>query len=152
MASSAAALGASLFARMQACTVAGGAETDLGVKVFRGKRTVDPTQMPCSTLIEGDDIPDKDNVGVEAKINQRYALVAFLPCDPEHPNDVAHAAIRDLKRAVFRTNGKGDRTFGGLARRLHYVGRDIAPRPDGTSFVQAGIEIEIEYVEDLANP
>lgn len=152
MAQSAGNIGAAIQARMEGRTVATGAETDLGVKVFQGKRTVDEAQMPCSSLIEGDDIPDKVDGGTQALIRQRYALVAFMPCDPNNPNLAGHAAIRDLKRAIWLTNGKPDRSLGGLVKHVRYIGRDISPRPDGTAFLQAGIEIEVEFVEDLWNP
>ena len=48
-------ISAELFARMQGITVANGAETDTGLRVYRGRRNVDETQVPCAVVIEGND-------------------------------------------------------------------------------------------------
>jgi len=145
-------IGTELSTRLAACTVALGAETDLGTRVYRGRRRIDDTMIPCAVVIEGDDVPDRGNVKTAYKLDQRYVLYAYVPCDPDNPNDAAHAAIRDLKRAVFNTGGAADPKLGGLVRDCVYLGRDIGPRADGASFVLAAIEIGVEYVENVANP
>lgn len=145
-------IGIELAARLAACTVAQGAETDLGAKVYRGRRRVDDDMIPCVALIESVDRPSPVNVRTQAKIDQRYEVYAYLPCDPDNPNDAAHAALRDLKRAIFRTGGVPDAKLGGKVREVVYLGRDIGPRADGAKFVVAAIEVGVEYVEDLANP
>jgi hypothetical protein len=149
---SAGAIAAALTTRLQACTVALGAETNLGVKVFRGRRIPSDDLIPCTVLIEGEDTPDIKNVGTKADIEQRYVVYAYVPCDPDQPNDAAHAAIRDIKRALFRLNGKPDVNLGGQVRRVRYVGRDIGPRADGERFVVAAVEFVVEFVEDLSAP
>jgi hypothetical protein len=83
---------------------------------------------------------------------QEYILFAYVPCDPRNPNDAAHAAIRDMKRAIFRTAGAADTRLGGKVHRVRYLGRDIGPRADGAGVVLAAIEVEGQYAEDLANP
>lgn len=143
---------AAISTRLATCTVAQGAETDLGASVYEGRRHVDDEMIPCSAIIEADDAPDDRVVVTLMNVGQRYVLFAYVPCDPLHPNRAAHAAIRDMKRAIFLTNGKPDRTWGGAVRKVKYLGRDIGPRADGAAFVLAAIEIEIEYVEDLSQP
>ncbi len=145
-------IGTELSTRLAKCTVALAAETNLGAKVYRGRRRIDDTMIPCCVVIEGDDVPDRGNVKTAYKLDQRYVLYAYVPCDPDNPNDAAHAAIRDLKRAVFNTGGAADPKLGGLVRDCVYLGRDIGPRADGASFVLAAIEIGVEYVENVANP
>jgi hypothetical protein len=71
-----------------------------------------------------------------------------VSCDPNHPNDAAHAAIRDIKRAMFA----GDGNFGGRVLKVSYQGRDIGPRVDGEPVVYVQVTIDIDYVEDLTNP
>lgn len=141
-------------ARLAQCTVAQGAETDLGARVFRGRRKLDDSQTPCCVLIEGADTP-KDQTRMSAKVRQRqrYVLQAYVPCDADNPNDAAHAAIRDLKRAMFRNaDGKAETTFDGRVFQVEYLGREMAPRVDGAPMVMAAIEIAVEFAEDLANP
>lgn len=143
---------AEIAARMATCTVALGAETDLGVKVYRGRRHVDDTMIPCSVLIEGDDVPSAGNKATIVQLSQRYVLFAYVPCDPDNPNDAAHAALRDMKKAVFTKDGKPDSKLGDAVRAVAYLGRDIGPRADGASFVLAAIEIGVNFLEDLADP
>lgn len=146
------AIGDEITARLATRTIALGSETDLGLVVYRGRRHIDDSMIPCAVVIEGDDAPARSNVRTEYKIDQRYLLFAYVPCDPNHPNTAAHAAIRDMKRAVFSVGGKPDPRLGGKVRDLQYLGRDIGPRSDGSAFVLAAIELGVEYVEDLASP
>lgn len=138
--------------RLETRTIAAGAETNLGAVVYLGAMKVDPEMVPCCVIVEGDDTPSREGVRTKVKLAQRYALLAFVPCDPLHPNVAAHAAIRDLKRAVFTSNGAEDWTLGRAVLSVDYIGREIAPRADGLNFVLAGIEIEVNYAENLANP
>lgn len=136
--------------RLLTITKAQGAETDVGLRVLRGRRKIDDDQVPCAVIVEGLDSPtaglSKRNPGV--KLRQGYVLVAYDKCDPNHPNDKAHAMIRDLKRAVFRDGA----TLGEQVMGVEYMGRDIGPRADGVNIVSATIEIIVEYEESLQNP
>lgn len=139
-------------ARLATCTIAQGAETNLGAVVFGGYRRIDRDQIPCCVLIEGDDQPDDNTVAASISNDQAYAALAYIPCDTTDPNTAAHRAIRDMKRALFRTAGKWDRSFGGKVKRVTYGGRDIGPRADGDAYVLAIVEFTVKFVEDLANP
>lgn len=138
--------------RVLGITQANGYETDIGLQVFQGLRHISDDMIPCAVVIEGDDVPGDANVKGDIELDQRYVLYGYLPCDPLNPNVAAHAAIRDLKRAIFVTNGKADKWWGRLVREVKYLGRDIGPRTDGAAFVLAAIEIQVTYVESLANP
>jgi hypothetical protein len=147
------AIGLELQARVAARLVANGAETNVGASVFRGRRVVDDDQVPCTSIIEGDDdITENDGPSTSIRTRQQFVLLGYVPCDPDHPNDAAHKALRDLKRAVFTTDGKPDRTLGRQVRRVRYEGRDIGPRADGAALVVVALEVSVEYVEDLADP
>jgi hypothetical protein len=143
---------AAVKARVAQCTIALGAETDLGVSVYQGRRHVDDTMIPCCTLIEGEDTPARGRVRDEYEITQRYVLYAYLPCSAADPNLAAHAGIRDLKRTFFLTDGKPDVTFSGQVRLVEYMGKDIGPRADGAAFVVAAVEIAVTFVERLSAP
>lgn len=146
-------VGDEIAARLATCTVALDAETDLGVKVYRGRRRIDDSMIPCVTIIEGDDIPARATGGrCVVKLDQRYVLYAYVPCDPDDPNVAAHAALRDMKRALFSTAGRPDNRLGGKVFEVEYLGRDIGPRADGAALVLAALEIGVTYVEDLAAP
>lgn len=135
--------------RMSTITVANGFETDIGLTVYRGKRKVEDDAAPCSVLIEGaDTVEDRPGKLPAVKVAQGYVLGAYLACDADNPNDAAHAAIRDLKKAMFSDGGN----FGGKAHVVSYRGRDIGPRTDGVAIVFALIEITVTYVEQLTNP
>ena len=138
--------GAYLTGRLSTRTIAQGAETNLGLTVYRGRRKIDDDMMPCAVLVEGADT-SKEQAGrtTRVKLEVPFALHAYVPCDPDNPNLAGHAAARDLKRAVFA----GDPL---LARLVTYNGRDVAPRVDGKAFVLVAIDISVEVVEDLATP
>jgi hypothetical protein len=137
--------------RMELILKSGGFETDAGQKVYRGKRKVDEEKVGtgCLVLIEGDDDPvARPGRQPLYKNEQTYILGGYLPCSAEHPNDAAHALIRDLKRAIF----SDPENFGGAVDNVAYRGRDIGPRADGVNIVFAMIEIVVTFVEDLRKP
>lgn len=140
-----------IFGRVTAIAVRDGGpfETDIGKRVFRGRRNIDETQVPCAVIIEGTDTPvDRPGRLPTASITQRYVIAAYVTCDPQHPNDAAHAAIRDIKRAMFVDGG----SFGGKVKNVTYRGRDIGARADGVPVVFVTVDIDVDYVEDLTNP
>ena len=129
-----------------------GCETNIGVRVQHGRRKVPADdELPCVQLVEGNDDMD-DAAGrtrsALVKVRQAYVIDAFDKCDPNNPNVKAHAMIRDIKRAIFA----GDRTFGGKAHEVNYLGKDIGPRPDGQPMVQARVVIEVAFAENLSTP
>lgn len=138
-------------ARVQACTLANGAETDLGRVVYRGRRVIDDDMIPCAVILEGEDRVE-EQAALNVNVKQQYLIYAYVPADPANPNVAAHKALRDLKRAMFRTAGKPDATWGWTVKRVHYQGKDIGPRTDGAGFVLVVLDIAVEYVESLAAP
>lgn len=145
-------ISAEVRARVARCTVAQGAETDLGVAIFQGRRRISDDMIPCASIIEGDDTPGAKRVRTEYELAQRYVIYAYVPCDAANPNIAAHQALRDLKRTLFLTDGKPDPTWGGKVRDVEYLGRDIGPRADGAAFVVAALEFMVHYVERLHAP
>lgn len=126
-----------------------GYETDIGLNVYKGARRIEPEQAPCSTLVEGNDLVEQAKGSIPtAKTSQDYVLGAYVACDPMNPNVAAHAAIRDMKKAIFAV----DTTLTGKVRGIEYRGKDIGPRTDGVAVVLAIIEITATFVEDLRNP
>jgi hypothetical protein len=140
---------AAIATRITQIKVADGYETDIGLRVFRGRRNVDESAVPCAVLIEGTDVPtDRPGRLPSVKVQQRFVIAAYVHCDVNNPNDAAHAAARDIKRVIF----SGDTTLGGKALAVSYQGKDIGPRADGVPVVFVTVEIDVEYVEDLTNP
>ena len=134
-------------ARVADISALNGYATNLGARVYRGKRRLDESAIPCAVIVEDDDTPIDEQRG-RAKIEAHYMIEGHATCDPDNPNDTAHLIITDLKKAIFSP----DAGFGGRVRDLRYLGRNISPRDDGASTVAASIEIALTYVEDLANP
>lgn len=138
--------------RLETRTIALGAETDIGRKVYLGKRDISAALVPCCSIIEGDDIPARGNARTDYLIDQRFAVLAYVECDDEDPNVAAHAAVRDIKRAVFTTDGKSDPDLGKRAAKTTYLGRQIAARAAGEKFILVVVEFSVEYVENVATP
>lgn len=145
----AAAVAAEIKSRLSAILIANGSETDIGRDVMMGRRKMPDERPPCVSVIEGiDDIQDTPGRMPTALIAQQYIIDAYGPCDPDNPNDAAHAMIRDIKRAMF----KGNATFDDKVKLVRYMGRDIGPRPDGVALVNAQVMIVVQYVENLSDP
>lgn len=138
-------------ARVAQCTVANGYETDIGTRVFQGRRVIDDDLIPCTVILEADDRV-LGQQGLNVEVDQPFVLYAYVACDPADPNLAAHAALRDLKRAVFTTNGRPSWNWQGKVTQLNYQGKDIGPRTDGASFVLAVLAVGVQYVERLAGP
>ena len=142
---------------LQGIRKANGYETDIGLnRVFRGKRKIDDTHVPCAVIIEGEDKPGGTQGAVSQQITQSYVLGGYEACDPDHPNDTAHQIIADIKKAVFSVVNptraeeiSGSTTFGGRVKSVTYVGRDIGPRTDGGPIVFAVVHIDVVFVEQL---
>lgn len=135
-----------------------GYKTDIGRQVFRGKRKIDDDRPPCAVIIEGEDRPGGTQGPASQKITQSYVLGGYDECDPDHPNDTAHAIISDIKRAIFTVTNptrveqiEGTNTFGGRVKNVAYRGRDIGPRADGVPIVFAVVHIDVEFVEQLTD-
>lgn len=134
-------------ARMQQITTANAYLTEIGSKVFRGRRRIDDSHVPCIVIAEGDDQPRQNARLTTCQIEQHYILIAYDKCDADHPNDKAHQIIKDLKKAIFNDGTN----FGNKVIQVSYTGRDIGPRSDGVGIVCASIEITVKFTEDLAN-
>lgn len=146
-------LAQAIYERIAAITIANGYNTDIGLKVFRGRRTADEKDVPMSFIVEGDD-EVLEQKGNEVRIAVPFAVEGHTVCDPDNPNDAVHDIVADLKKAIFG----GDRTFGGLVRGpnggqpLQYAGRTIGEREDGAKVVGAAILFKAEITESLSNP
>jgi len=141
-------IAAELAARLAQITIANGYQTDIGLRVYDGRRNLDETNMPCVVMVEDDDDP----AGMQApngKTSMPWLLEGHTACDPDHPNAAGRKIVADLKKAVF----SGDLTFGDKrAVACRYGGRAIAPRADGLALVSASVTIVVDVVENLAAP
>ena len=144
-------VGQEIAARLATITTGNGFTTNIGTTVYRGRVSVGDQDVPCVSIIEGDDDvrENPSRMNAMAHITQQYALVGYAACDPMHPNDTAHSIIKDIKRAIFKDK---DSTFARKVTAVRYKGRNIGPRADSVPIVQAVVYIEVEYVEDLTSP
>lgn len=141
-----------LVSRLAAVTVAQGCETDIGLSVLRGRIHIDDSMLPCVSVIETGDTPEHRGNGARVVTSAEFVAFAYLACDPMQPNVAAHKALRDLKRAVFRTAGLPSRDWGRRVQEVKYRGYEIGARSDGAAFVAVGLKVAVDFVEDLANP
>jgi len=135
--------------RIATITIANGYNTDIGLKVMRGRKRLDEKSLPCAVIVERDD-KILDSRPSQVKISQPFIVEGHTACDADNPNDAGHKIIADIKKAIFATKLK----YGtdGQVITVNYTGKSIAPREDGMSVVAAAVEITVEFVEILANP
>lgn len=139
--------------RLLTCTVAQGAETNLGRVVHHGQAAIDVEQAPCCKLIEGDDVVEqRAGQRTDYEVEQRFAVIAYLPCTRDTPMTAAHAGARDIKRALFSTDGKPDGRLGGAVKTIEYSGKQMGFRKEGELMVLVIVEFGVKYVENVATP
>lgn len=136
-------------ARIATIKKVNGFSTDIGLKVMRGRKRLDPTMLPCAVLIERDDQVLDSRPG-QVKVSQPFIIEGHAACDPDNPNDVGHQIIADIKKALF--GEKFTYASGKQVVDVKYKGRSIAPREDGIEVVGAAVEVVVEFVEQLSNP
>ena len=135
--------------------VANGYNTDIGATVYRGRLKHDEDRVPYAVLIEGEDRPQENDGGrLDVTLEQDFVLGAYVFCNADNPNDAAHDAIADIKKAVFssdlaRRPVAGARGGNGRVAKLSYRGKDIGPRADGKNIVFAVVHISVTFAEDL---
>lgn len=137
-------IGTALAANLATIVSVNGYKTDMGLRVYKGRRALDDSLIPCVVLAElPDQVADATNQGTTILVTQRYVIEAHVPCDPNNPNDAAHDAIEDIKRMIFRSEHHAQ------IRALNYVGKAILPRQDGSAYVGASVTIECTLKEQL---
>lgn len=142
---------------LQGISIAEGYNTDIGATVFRGRLKHDEDRVPYCVLIEGEDRPQENDGGrLDVTLEQDFVLGAYVHCDVDNPNDAAHRAIKDIKKAVFssdlaRRPVAGARGANGRVAKLSYRGKDIGPRADGKNIVFAVVHISVTFAEDLTD-
>lgn len=143
-------LGLFIADRLRGVTVVNGFRTDIGRVVYRGRRNIEGgADTPCAVLIEGLDTVQDTNPSA-ALIVQEYAVSAYLPCDPDNPNDAAHDAIHDIKRALFTVQRPSNTpNFEGRVKKVEYKGKQIGTRSDGEAIVQAVVNFDVTFAEAL---
>lgn len=140
---------------LQGIRTADGYNTDIGATVYRGRLKHDEDRVPYCVLIEGEDRPQENDGGrLDVTLEQDFVLGAYVLCDVDNPNDAAHLAIKDIKKAVFssdmaRRPVAGARGANGRVVKLSYRGKDIGPRADGKNIVFAVVHISVTFAEDL---
>lgn len=137
-----------LAARLAQITIANGYQTDIGLRVYDGRRNLDESHMPCVVMVEDDDDPAAMQAP-NSKTAMPWLIEGHTACDPDNPNAAGRKIVADLKKAVF----SGDLTFGDKrAVACRYGGRSISPRTDGLALVSASVTIIVDVVENLASP
>ena len=135
--------------------VSNGYNTDIGATVYRGRLKHDEDRVPYAVLIEGEDRPQENDGGrLDVTLEQDFVLGAYVFCNVDNPNDAAHDAIADIKKAVFSSNlarrpVAGARGANGRVAKLSYRGKDIGPRSDGKNIVFAVVHISVTFAENL---
>lgn len=142
---------AAFLARLAVITQANGYATDIGRTRFDGNLNIEREDVPCLTLIHGDDEPEQNKDPAINVVNQRVAVIieAHDFCDPNNPNVQGRAMVADIKRALF--DPEHPRLDKAVAI-LQYQGRTIQPRAIGTDLVAVGVKLLAVWKEDLANP
>lgn len=133
--------------RISAIALANGYTTDIGQRVFMGRRAIDKSSLPCAVIVNEETKGDMLQ-GSRCRVVGVFQIEGHSICDPDHPGDMGMKIIADLKRAIF----SGDLSFGESVVSAEFVGSGTVPRENGLDVVSSAIKIELAYVENLAAP
>lgn len=138
-------------ARLAGITTANGYQTNIGLRVMRGRKRLEESHLPCAVIIERPDKPDRQSGQRDpsVKVTQNFVIEGHAVCDPDNPNDVGHQIVTDIKKAIWHEK----MTYGADKKliAINYEGKTISPREDGITVVAAAVEISVEFVESLSN-
>ena len=139
-------------ARLQDITTTNGYQTNIGLRVMRGRKRLEESHLPCAVIIERPDKADRQSGQRDpsVKVTQNFVIEGHAVCDADNPNDVGHQMVADIKRAIWHEK----LTYGATQKviAVNYEGKTLGPREDGISVASAAVEISVEFVESLASP
>lgn len=149
---------------LEGITIANGYKFDLAGHVFRGRLIYgEETDLPFVSIVEPPlpIEPLESPRGSEASNGLwNLLLQGFIEDDSDHPTDIAHMLMADVKKAlaVERKNRSARATSPGIFGMNHRVediiisGGVVRP-PDETSAVaNFWLDVTLRIVEDLADP
>ncbi|WP_293373622.1 hypothetical protein [Nevskia sp.] len=137
-------------------TVAIGDDQTPLAAVYLGREDLfgDDLTFPCASIVEETEEPQETN-RAKAKCVVSYSVIGITKSDPQAPLIAGHALWDALMLALFPAEAQRETGFDrlcGLATRVTYTGRAIAPREDGGQTTSVLISMTVEYVLDTTNP
>jgi hypothetical protein len=142
-------------------TVSNGYETDIGQRVFRARRRLDPEDLPCLVFWDGGEDPQADdrgdtNTGGRSAmvLEQRIVVQAYVLANQAQTGTQLGKAKADIKKRICGSAQRGVFVNGeGKAQGiLAYLGATPSPRDDGDASEGVEITFAVTYPERYGDP
>lgn len=131
-----------LYLLMQGIRTANGYATDLGERVWLEAGTADADQMVLE-LIDATETATYQSAG-KRQARLQVTATATVPHDSVSPRKTARLALADMRRALA---GVSLDRFPLGTQSLQVGGRRINPPDDGSGFIEAELDLAIQFVE-----
>jgi len=136
-------------ASLEKITIAEGFETDAGLSITRGRRRISPEEnFPLLVIHEGKEEVVGKRGDTVVHLRLPITIEGFLAVDAMNPLDSSHQLLADIKRSLYPSLS----SHRGLIIQSEYLGREIIPPEDGSSYSSVSVHLAVEWGEELSNP
>lgn len=144
-------------ARLAVITTANGYNTNIGARVLRVRKNVNPEELPCCVVWPGAE------TGVasygENACTMPIRIEGLAEFGSVNPSVLSEQILGDLKKCIFQPGNTLSRTMSGWVRSPDYIdflayaggGTDTYPE-EGQKTVGASILVEVGYTERIGDP
>lgn len=149
-----------IVARLAAINGVAPYETDVDARIYKARRTLDPVDLPCVIVWEGEE-EATNSAGGSANGSTQSLKVALtvrvdglVAADATNTGDELAKIKSDIKRAVLSfadpaiTDGEGRIAQGGI----EYLGATPLPREDGANVEGVQCTFRVNLLEGYGNP
>lgn len=136
--------------RLREVVEANGFRTNAGLRVFRARRSVSLTELPCFVVWEGDEASLNDTgSGARDSMSMQLAVrvSAFVKAGQADTGRMLGLVKADAKKALLINKGE---IAGGCA--IAYRSATPSPREDGDESESVDLNFEVTYQEGYGDP
>lgn len=144
---------AAVIARLELIQVANGYHTDAGLKVFRARRSLGKTDLPCVVVWDSGEEPVGESGNGNSRsitVLQRIGVEVHAAADRDETGEVLGLLKEDAKRALLIYDGLADDD--GKLGVVEYEGAEPIPREDGGVSEAIRLNTAMKYPEARGNP
>lgn len=139
--------------RLESITVANGYSTDAGLRVFRARRSISKTDLPCVVVWAGQEaIENGDGSHLAYSVVLSIIVDGHVMANQLTTGKTVEGLRADIKRAVLSDRSGALSDSVGNIGLLAILSSDGAPRDDGGESETVAVQFSASYREAHGNP